>query len=28
MLVEEEGFWEADRPLDPAEIRAKFGIEK
>ncbi len=28
MLVEEDGFWEADRGLDAAEIRAKFGIEK
>ena len=27
-LVNEHGFWEADRGLDPKEILAKFGIEK
>ena len=25
MLIQEDGFWEADRKLDPAEIRIKFG---
>jgi hypothetical protein len=27
MLVQEDGFWEADRALDPREIRGKFGIQ-